>query len=57
MASMPAPPSAEEKPPTSANARDARQPTPHAKTRAERFAEAHAWVLEHHAGTFAKLAK
>jgi hypothetical protein len=28
-----------------------------AKTRAQRFEEAHAWVLENHAETFAKLAK
>jgi hypothetical protein len=27
------------------------------KTRAERFADAHEWVLEHHAKTFEKLAK
>jgi hypothetical protein len=28
-----------------------------AKDRAKRLAEAHAWVLEHHAETFEKLAK
>jgi hypothetical protein len=30
---------------------------PKPKSRAERFEEAHAWVLEHHARTFEKLAK
>jgi len=29
----------------------------HAGTRTDRIAAAHAWVLEHHAETFAKLAK
>ena len=33
------------------------KPAAEKRSRAQRFADAHAWVLEHHAATFEKLAK
>jgi hypothetical protein len=60
VASMPSRPVVEQTPPVSERTGDVCPPEDHAptpKTRAQRFADAHAWVLDHHAGTFHKLAK
>jgi hypothetical protein len=56
MASMPSIPAATPAP-SSTRERPTPAPSVQAKTRAERLADAHAWVLEHHAETFEKLSK
>ncbi len=58
MASMPATAPTVERTPISARKDEERPRAPELKSsRDERFEEAHAWVLEHHARTFEKLAK
>lgn len=59
MASMAAraPRPTKDKPQTSPPVRTAEPRPLDAKTRAQRLADAHAWVLENHAKTFEKLAK
>ena len=58
MASMSTAPPKTDPAPVSARTAKEREALPsQSKTRAERFEEAHAWVLAHHGKTFEKLAK